>query len=320
MENKISLLESRIVLYLRFAWAFVIMAIVPLFYAGYVVFYENGFWKEEDLGSFIGGVSGTFAALAGVFFVYIAFLGQRISILQQQIEIQDNRKELQETREEIKGQKEQLELQNKFNLDSKRLNKFFKLLDSYILVKSRILYKNYILNEIQLSEYYGSAKGRQDLEGQFVPKIEYCYEEEAFKNIIFHLQNWAKTNWKTIPPNNFLELNNYQYIPKRLDFSWETATIPEISFLIKAISNEESLGAYFRLLQVFVNYIIDSELIEELNLIEAQMGKNERIFAFYYTYSQNPFKNMDQLKESGFLHSVSPKHLITPSHYHLLLK
>lgn len=112
MEKKISNLESRIKIYSWIGWIFVILAIAPIIYAGYVVISRNGSWKEEDLGSFLGGVSGTFAALAGVFFVFVAFLGQRISIIQQQIELQDNRKELQETRKEIQGQKEQMELQN----------------------------------------------------------------------------------------------------------------------------------------------------------------------------------------------------------------
>lgn len=113
MDKKIDELESKISFYLPIAWGFVAGAIVPLFYAGFVVFAQNKYWQEADLGSFIGGVSGTLAALSGVFFVYVAFLGQRISIIQQQIELQDNRKELRETRIEIQGQKEQLERQNK---------------------------------------------------------------------------------------------------------------------------------------------------------------------------------------------------------------
>lgn len=131
MERQIKKLEFRISIYLPLAWVFVLGALVPLAYVAIEVLVNGGYWHEAELGSFIGGVSGTLAALAGVFFVYVAFIGQRISIIQQQIELQDNRKELQETRKEIKGQKEQLKLQNKqFQIQS--FNEvFFKLYDIF---------------------------------------------------------------------------------------------------------------------------------------------------------------------------------------------
>lgn len=131
MERQIKKLEFRISIYLPLAWVFVFGALVPLSYVAIVVLGNGQYWHEAELGSFVGGVSGTLAALAGVFFVYVAFLGQRISIIQQQIELQDNRKELQETREEIKGQKEQLKLQNKqFQIQSFN-DVFFKLYDIF---------------------------------------------------------------------------------------------------------------------------------------------------------------------------------------------
>jgi hypothetical protein len=128
MKKTVTDLEDDITFYTKFAWVCVLCALAPLVYAGYVVIIESKYWQEADLGSFIGGVSGTLTALAGVFFVYVAFLGQRISIIQQQIELQDNRKELRETRKEIKGQKEQLKLQNKNLAIQSFENGFFELL------------------------------------------------------------------------------------------------------------------------------------------------------------------------------------------------
>lgn len=124
MRKTIPDLEKDISFYTKLAWAAVFGALFPIGYAGYVVFIESKFWQEADLGSFIGGVSGTLTALAGVFFVYVAFLGQRISIIQQQIE-------LQETQKEIKGQTRQLELQNKqFQIQSYETT-FFNLLTHF---------------------------------------------------------------------------------------------------------------------------------------------------------------------------------------------
>lgn len=124
MKKTIPDLEKDISFYTKLAWVAVFGALIPIGYAGYVVLIESKFWQEADLGSFIGGVSGTLTALAGVFFVYVAFLGQRISIIQQQIE-------LQETQKEIKGQTRQLELQNKqFQIQSYETT-FFNLLTHF---------------------------------------------------------------------------------------------------------------------------------------------------------------------------------------------
>jgi hypothetical protein len=106
-------LETQITIFSWIGGISALFALLPLLWAGYQVLGNHSFFKENELGDFIGGTSGTFASFAGLAFVYVGFLGQRLQILQQQEELELNRKELQETREEIKGQKEQLELQNK---------------------------------------------------------------------------------------------------------------------------------------------------------------------------------------------------------------
>jgi hypothetical protein len=131
MAVSIVSLESKITTFSFAGWVCVTGALIPLGYAGYVVFFKNQFWQEAELGSFIGGVAGTFAALAGVFFVFVAFLGQRVQILLQQQELELNRKELQETRIEIRGQKEQLELQNEQIKLTAFQNVLFNLIDNY---------------------------------------------------------------------------------------------------------------------------------------------------------------------------------------------
>ncbi len=143
MEAKISSLETQIMIYSYLGWFFVILTLIPVGDVAYDVLIKNESWLETDHGSFIGGVSGTFAALAGVLFVFVAFLGQRISIIQQQIEIQNNIKELKDTRQEIKGQKEQLELQNiQFQIQSFE-NVFFKLLKQFRIQSKLSFSENY---------------------------------------------------------------------------------------------------------------------------------------------------------------------------------
>lgn len=124
-------LNSQINLFRGLGIFFGICAIVPLLWAAIQVFQAHSFFKENELGDFIGGTSGTFASFAGLAFVYIGFLGQQLQILMQQEELEMNRQELKETRQEIKGQKEQLELQNKQFQTQSFETVFFQLLSLY---------------------------------------------------------------------------------------------------------------------------------------------------------------------------------------------
>ena len=306
-----------------FSWIGVIsalFALIPLIWAIFQVIGKNRFYVENELGDFIGGTSGTFASFAGLAFVYVAFLGQRLQILMQQEELELNRKELRNTRKEIKGQRLQLQIQNEFNSEVQKKNTFFKLLDSYILVKSRVFYPNYILYEEKLKLYYRSPNTLEDVYEEYKPQIENCFEDEAFKNIIYYLKDWVNSNWKSVIPTNFFEINSYEYIPKRDDFKWENAAKIEIQFLVRAVINEESVGAYFRILKVIIEYAFESNLEKELRIVEAQMGKHERVLAFYWLYSKIPFEDLQKINSEGFLQSVSEKHLFSKKHKNLLLE
>ncbi|MDI1321981.1 MAG: hypothetical protein PSV36_04485 [Algoriphagus sp.] len=316
MDKKIDELESKISFYLPIAWGFVAGAIVPLFYAGFVVFAQNKYWQEADLGSFIGGVSGTLAALSGVFFVYVAFLGQRISILQQQIELRDNRKELRETRMEIQGQKEQLELQNLIFKQTQIKDTFFRLFESYRQVRENVTYNNFIEWDKRISNLPPDMKWSKS-NGIVMEK---CLGEEAFKNIYFNLKDWAKEKWKPKSPEKFEELSGYKYVTKPEGFTFDSCTKEEIKFLIRAIIDEESIGSYFRMIDYVLRYIIVEGMIKELELLEAQMGKSERILTFYWLYSQQEESRMEIFQEYKFLYSVSEKHLLSRNHKNLLLR
>lgn len=113
LDNRKKDLQTRIIVFTWIGGISAGIALIPLIWAAYDVFQSHSFYKENELGDFIGGTSGTFASFAGLAFVYVGFLGQQLQILMQQEELEMNRQELKDTREEIKGQKEQLELQNK---------------------------------------------------------------------------------------------------------------------------------------------------------------------------------------------------------------
>lgn len=320
IEKQKRALNSQIKLFRRLGVLFGVFAIVPLLWAAIQVFQAHSFFKENELGDFIGGTSGTFASFAGLAFVYIGFLGQQLQILMQQEELEMNRQELRNTRQEIKGQKEQLELQNKFNSETQIKNRFFKLLDSYILTKSQVSYHNLIDFHVELTQIeedtntlWSSDLSKHRLKAKLVK------EDAAFENMLYNLKVWSESHWKATIPPTFLEMNSYHYLPKRSDFTFDNASIEEISFLIRAIADEKSIGAYLRILQIVIDYSIKSNLKNDLQVLDALMGKYERIFCFYWLYAFRPFEKLEKIKEFDLFQSVSPKHLLSRNHIELLL-
>jgi hypothetical protein len=76
----------------------------------------------------IAGIVGTCWTLASVFFVYVAFLGQKKQLIFQKIEIIYNRMELKFNTLELKGQREELIEQNKTITIQRFENSFYNLL------------------------------------------------------------------------------------------------------------------------------------------------------------------------------------------------
>ncbi|WGD34235.1 hypothetical protein [Olleya sp. YS] len=121
-EKDINKIKIRIKIFNLFAWIFVLLGFVVL-YLGYN-FWESESGKLNEVGDFVGGVAGSFWALSGLFFIYIAFLGQKIEIKYQQEDLALTRDELMESRKVFKTQAEIMRNQQ---LD----DTFFNLLDNH---------------------------------------------------------------------------------------------------------------------------------------------------------------------------------------------
>lgn len=131
IEKEVIKLKKQIKNFEKVSWTFVALGTFAMFYA----FYLHSDYSLNDyneLGSFIGGLVGSIWSLAGLFFVYVAFLGQRQQILNQELELLYNQAELIATREELKGQKEQMIEQNKTLKQQQFENTFFNLYNRYI--------------------------------------------------------------------------------------------------------------------------------------------------------------------------------------------
>src|SRR5438309_1901831 len=108
-ESKSKELDSKISLYTNWAWGFVWTGIVVCFIGVY--FYHERKPSEFNLnllGDFLGGSVASVWSLAGLFFIYVAFLGQKQQLLNQQLEIMYSQLEVKYTRLELEGQKNEM--------------------------------------------------------------------------------------------------------------------------------------------------------------------------------------------------------------------
>ena len=120
-----------------------------------------------------------------MFFVYVAFLGQKQSILNQQIEILYNQEELRATRKELAGQKEQMEQQNATLKQQQFENAFF------VLFK----YHNDLVNNLNEQtkgiknayEEYKDYNSLEDLSFNFYDKKNYFLIIKPYLKSIYQL-------------------------------------------------------------------------------------------------------------------------------------
>ncbi|WP_114747929.1 hypothetical protein [Pleomorphovibrio marinus] len=134
-------LENSITLYKRLAWVAIGVACLSiLFLIGINFFVASDYLTLNETGTYIGGVAGALFGLAGVFLVYIAFLGQRLQMLFQQQELRDNRKELKLNRKELKGQKKEMARLNQLNISTLNNQYFFKLLETFRTGVEELIY------------------------------------------------------------------------------------------------------------------------------------------------------------------------------------
>jgi hypothetical protein len=133
INSELLTLESKITLYTKWAWGFVWSGIVIGILS--VIYFicsntENGF-ALNLLGDFLGGSVASLWALAGLFFIYVAFLGQKQQLLNQQLELMYSQLEVKYTRLELAGQREEMKEQNLTLRQQKFENTFFQLINLF---------------------------------------------------------------------------------------------------------------------------------------------------------------------------------------------
>ncbi len=130
IEN--SKLDVKITTYTYWAWSFVIMGFL-VGIIGLCLFIKRGptEYNLNLIGDFYGGSVASIWSLAGLFFIYVAFLGQRQQLLNQQLEIMYSQVEIKYTRFELEGQKREMIEQNQTLRHQRFENTFFQLLKNH---------------------------------------------------------------------------------------------------------------------------------------------------------------------------------------------
>lgn len=131
-EQKILALEKKILTYTHWAWGFVIGGfVIGVFGFIFYLYHDNNSFGINMLGDFYGGSVASIWSLAGLFFIYVAFLGQKQQLLNQQMEIMYSQLEVKYTRLELEGQKREMIAQNQTLRQQRFENTFFQLLRNH---------------------------------------------------------------------------------------------------------------------------------------------------------------------------------------------
>ncbi|WP_233900529.1 putative phage abortive infection protein [Tenacibaculum piscium] len=137
---EISELSIKIKTFTNWAWIFVWIGFgITLFGTVYYIFKntEVGYGLNL-LGDFMAGTVSSIWSLAGLFFIYVAFLGQKQQLLNQQVEIMFSQLEVKYTRLELAGQKKEMATQNATLIQQKFENTFFQLLGLFNNISNTI--------------------------------------------------------------------------------------------------------------------------------------------------------------------------------------
>lgn len=103
----------------------------------YVVHWQNENvhpMKWNEVGDFLGGTMVGIWSLAGLVFIYVAFLGQKQQMIYQQQELDLNRKEIKQTNETLQLQQREMAVQNETAKRQQFENLFFNMIDTHLKI------------------------------------------------------------------------------------------------------------------------------------------------------------------------------------------
>ncbi|MCG8839051.1 hypothetical protein G1K37_11920 [Tenacibaculum dicentrarchi] len=280
IKKEISNLEKNIKLYSGWGWTFVWLGLIFSIFSVWYFLHTNiekGF-ALNLLGDFLGGSVASLWSLAGLFFIYVAFLGQKQQLLNQQLELMYSQLEVKYTRLELSGQKEELKKQNDTLKQQKFENTFFQLITLF----------NSIVNSLDL---------RNNETDVIISTGRDCFEL-FYKKLRQYTQNENRTIYR--------EEKKYN-----LDIKSEDYQMPKtpIGRTIKAYDNiykidKSDLSHYFRTIYHIFKFIENSDITNKkqyTSIARAQLSSYEQILIFYNCLHSNGIEKFKPLIEK---HSI----------------
>ena len=296
IESELEILSRKIAKFTSLAWIFVWIGFgVGIF--SIIIFYckntETGFGLNL-LGDFLSGTVASIWSLAGLFFIYVAFLGQKQQLLNQQLEIMYSQLEVKYTRLELAGQKLEMKEQNETLKLQKFENTFFNLLSLHHQIVDGI-------DEIEAKE---TSKGGRDL----------LKERSSF---VAHIgRNENKTVEHVTIKGRDVFKNSYQYLMNRIERKSETNFLENYMVVYSIVQTD--FGHYFRNLYRIIKFIDETQFTENktenfqtqykyTSMVRAQLSDYELLWLFYNCLSSNGKEKFKPYIEKFALFKNLPK-------------
>lgn len=227
IDQELNKLIVRINDYTKLAWFFVWLGLAIVIFA--IVVYcnqdtESGF-SLNLLGDFMSGTVSATWSLAGLFFIYVAFLGQKQQLLTQQLELMYSQLELKYTRLELHGQKQEMIDQNNTLKHQRFENSFFQLLN---LLNSVLKSFSFVIGSDENKVYgkecmtriwrnvniafqiHSSAKAKviEEISIETV-KSNFWFYNEAYRETLDHYSRVIENLFNFIDNADIYDKNNY---------------------------------------------------------------------------------------------------------------
>ncbi len=273
-------MEKKIGKYNNIAWFLIGLGVAISIFGIYQFCNSEPQMGMHELGDFIGGTAGSIWALAGLLFIYVAFLGQKEQMQNQQVEMKMQREELALAREEYAGQRKQMEEQSLTSALQKFDNTFFHLVNLW----------NQGVAGFEYKKDGETIKGRE--------AFQYFYEE--YKN---KYETYRGENWNT----PYSEKEEIRLIKKTF-----------VPFFIKYRSYfrhyHKNLGVLFDFIDKAEN-IDDKKKQFYFDIIRSQTTSDEMLLILYASIDAlTKFKYPLLQAKWNFMRNLSERELAHPNH------
>ena len=299
VEINIKDIDKRISLFNKIGWGLIVLGFV-LGLGGVILQFvwstESEGVKLHEIGDFFGGTVASIWALSGLFFIYIAFLGQQKQMLYQNLELQLNRIEVKANRLELSAQKDQMILQNQTIRLQRFENTFFNLISIlHEMVKNIKIHQ--FKKPYDLTEATDIIPLNQIEEN--TPQLYYIDGKKCFVTFYEHFKNY--------------------YIEAAENQKLSIKEVIETAFRKFYKENEADLRHYFQNIFQIIFLIEKSDLENKSDYVElfrSQFSTHELLIIYYYClslYKKEWFTIF--LEKHRFLKDFNLGHLIEFNHH-----